>query len=196
MIKEICAQLKEIFPNDMPSFFKELIIETIRPWSFFRRQIKNNIFNFLLTKRQTKVIQIAIAGNNVVKLELHTDRNRASHSTFKFLIEKCTFLCVISNHSTRGIHNLVDHILSVSLRGHSMEEFCVLIPKPNQPLRKSLPPVSILHGNKIMNLSFDDHSELKFMVGKRPDLLKLIKKCNGHVTISYQNGKIGNISSP
>jgi hypothetical protein len=196
MIKEICAPLKEILPNDMPSSFKEQIIETIRPWSFVRRQIKNNIFNILLTKRQTEVIQIATAGNNVVKLELHTGRNRASHSTFKFLIEKCTFLCVTGNHSTRGIHNLADHILPVSLRGHSMEKFCVLIPKLNQPLRKSLPPVSILHGSKIMNLSFDDHFELKFMMGKRPDLLKLIKKCNGHVTVSYQNGEIGNISSP
>jgi hypothetical protein len=77
-----------------------------------------------------------------------------------------------------------------------MEKFCVLIPKLNQPLCKSLSPVSILHGSKLMNLSFDDHSEHKFMMGKRPDLLKFIEKCNGHVTVSYQNGEIENISSP
>jgi hypothetical protein len=47
-----------------------------------------------------------------------------------------------------------------------------------------------------MNLPFDDPSELKFMMGKRPDLLKFIKKCNGHVIVGYQNGEIGNISSP
>jgi hypothetical protein len=35
-----------------------------------------------------------------------------------------------------------------------MKKFCVLIPKLNQPLSKSLSPVSIFHGNKIMNLSF------------------------------------------
>jgi hypothetical protein len=176
MIEEICAQLKEIFPNDMPSSFKEHVIETIRPSSFVRRQIKNNIFNFLLIKRQIEVIQITTVGNNVVKLVLQTGGNRSSHSTFEFLIEKCTFLCVINNHSTRGIHNLADHILPVSLRSHSMEKFCVLIPKLNQPLCKSLSPVSSLHSSKIMNLSFDDHSELKFMMGKRPDLLEFIKK--------------------
>jgi hypothetical protein len=57
-----------------------------------------------------------------------------------------------------------------------MEKICVLIPKLNQPLSKSLPLVSILHGSKIMNLPFDDHPELEFMMGKRPDLLKLMKK--------------------
>jgi hypothetical protein len=47
-----------------------------------------------------------------------------------------------------------------------------------------------------MNLPFDDPSEHKFMMGKRPDLLNFNKKCNGHVTVGYQNGEIGNISSP
>jgi hypothetical protein len=39
MIKEICAQLKEIFPYDMPSSFKEQITETIRPLGFVRWQV-------------------------------------------------------------------------------------------------------------------------------------------------------------
>jgi hypothetical protein len=39
-----------------------------------------------------------------------------------------------------------------------------------------LSPVSIPHGKKIMNLPFNDHPELEFMMGKRPELLKLIKK--------------------
>jgi hypothetical protein len=47
-----------------------------------------------------------------------------------------------------------------------------------------------------MNLPFDDHPELEFMMGKRPELLKLIKKSNGHVTVNYQIGKVGYISGP
>jgi hypothetical protein len=57
-----------------------------------------------------------------------------------------------------------------------MKKFCVLIPKLNQPLSKSLPPIGILHGKKIFNLPLNDHLELKFMMGKGPELLKLIKK--------------------
>jgi hypothetical protein len=46
-----------------------------------------------------------------------------------------------------------------------MEKFCALITKLNKPLSKSLPPVSILHGKKILDLSLNDHPELKFVVG-------------------------------
>jgi hypothetical protein len=77
-----------------------------------------------------------------------------------------------------------------------MKKFCVLIPKLNQPLSKSLSPVSILHGKKIMNLPFNDHPELEFMMGKRPELLKLIKKSDGHITVCYQIGEVGDISGP
>jgi hypothetical protein len=47
-----------------------------------------------------------------------------------------------------------------------------------------------------MNLPFDDHPELKFMMGKRPELLKLIKKSNRHVIVSYEIGEVGYISGP
>jgi hypothetical protein len=46
-----------------------------------------------------------------------------------------------------------------------MKKFSVLITKLNQPLSKSLPPVCILHGKKIMDSSLNDHPELEFMMG-------------------------------
>jgi hypothetical protein len=39
MIIEICAQLKEIFPYDMPSSLKEHIAKSIRPWGFVGGQV-------------------------------------------------------------------------------------------------------------------------------------------------------------
>jgi hypothetical protein len=60
---------------------------------------------------------------------------------------------------------LTNYIFPISLRGHSMKKFSFLIPKLNQPLSKSLPLVSILHGKKIMNFSLNDHPELEFMMG-------------------------------
>jgi hypothetical protein len=54
----------------MPSLFKKHIARSIRPWGFVRGQVQNNIINFLVAKRQTKMIQIATAGYNIVKFEL------------------------------------------------------------------------------------------------------------------------------
>jgi hypothetical protein len=70
MIIEIYAQLLEVFLYGMPSLFKKHIARSIRPWGFVRGQVQNNIINFLVAKRQTKMIQIATAGYNIVKFEL------------------------------------------------------------------------------------------------------------------------------
>jgi hypothetical protein len=66
---------------------------------------------------------------------------------------------MILNHSSRAINNLGNDIPPISLGGHGVKEFSVLITKLHNSLSESLLPVLILHSQKRSDVLLDDISK-------------------------------------
>jgi hypothetical protein len=69
---------------------------------------------------------------------------------------------MILDHSSRAISNLGNDISPISLSGHGVKKFSVLITKLHNSLGESLLPVMILHSQKRSDVLLDDISKFQF----------------------------------
>jgi hypothetical protein len=97
--------------------------------------------------------------NQNLKIKLHGHPHRGTQPPFEFLPEDRTYFPMILYHSTRAIHNLGNDIPPISLSGHGVKEFCILIPKLHNSLSESLLPVLILHSQKKSDVLLDNISK-------------------------------------
>jgi hypothetical protein len=94
--------------------------------------------------------------NQILKIKLHGHPHRGTQPPFEFLPEDRTYFPMILNHSTGAIHNLGNDIPPISLSGHGVKEFFILIPKLHNSLSESLLPVLILHSQKKSDVFLDN----------------------------------------
>ena len=66
------TKIIEILLDQRPTFFQELIVETIRARRFVHRELLDYIVNFLGAKRYFKRVQINGVGKERVQIKLHT----------------------------------------------------------------------------------------------------------------------------
>jgi hypothetical protein len=67
---------------------------------------------------------------------------------------------MILDNPSRSINQLRNGVFPVSLSGHGVKEFGVLIPKLHDPLSESLLPVLVLHSQKRADVLLEDVPEI------------------------------------
>jgi hypothetical protein len=90
---------------------------------------------------------------------------------------------MILDYPSRAIINLGNDISPISLSGHGVKKFGVLIPKLHNPLSESLLPVMILHSQERTDVLLDDDPKFQFTRVQRSDFFQSIKESNCHITI-------------
>jgi hypothetical protein len=97
---------------------------------------------------------------------------------------------MILDNPSRSINNLRNDISPVSLSGHGVKKFGVLIPKLHNPLSESLLPVMILHSQKRIDVLLDDDPKFQFTRAQRFDFFQSIKESNCHITVSNKSRQV------
>jgi hypothetical protein len=70
VVVEILTKLVYVIPDDVPSFFEEGVVETIRYRGFVIGEIQNSAVNFFLAEGKTKMIKTGMGNNKSLKVKL------------------------------------------------------------------------------------------------------------------------------